>query len=153
MYNEEHLPQDDVVMDMTAQDDDVSVSVSSGDDTVVIEKKLDVQFRKQLDPAYRKDKMIFEGQALKIESYSSDIHKLGGRIRHAVTGYRTPYECGTYEDNAFFSVMDVTNGPESRKLYYNTPEEFERHFKVEVPQNIKEEWLQRKIRTPLASQL
>jgi len=152
MYNEEYLPQDDVY-EGDDYGDNVTISVSSDDDSEVIVSKFNTQQKKQSDTGYYKQKILVstysdEGdlttEMKKVESFATS-RNCGTKIRHAISGHRTPYFVGK-DDSLFFSVMDTT-GKEGRKLFYNTPEEYERHFHntVKVPQTIKEQWHLRNI--------
>ena len=79
----------------------------------------------------------------KIPIYSSTI---GGKIRNATTGIREDERVGSKYEDLYFVVKDTalytkteTNN-EPRKLFYRTPEEFERHMRVTLPQSVKETW-------------
>jgi hypothetical protein len=147
MYNEEYLPQDDAY-DMDDMGEEFSVSVSSQDDSEIIMSKLNTQYKKQVDPGYVKQKIKVDGVLQKVESFASKLNS-NGLIRHAITGHRTQYRVGSKYESLFFAVMDSTGfvSNEPRKLYYNSPEEFERHFHHTMPvsQEVKETWLNRKL--------
>jgi len=138
MYNEEYLPQDDTY-ENDNYDDAVSISVSSADDSEVIVSKFNTQQKKQADSGYLKQKFEVDGELKKVESFATPVIT-GAKIRHAISGHRTAFRVGT-DDGQYFSVVDTTS-KDRRKLYYNTPEEFERHFynTVLVPQTVKESW-------------
>ena len=157
MYQEEYLPQDDVYQN--SEIDEVSVSVESDDDTEIIQFKQYTQLKKTNDPGYKKYKFMItsenqrqedldnEKQEQKryfnVESYST-VMDPSVKIRHAITGFRTVHCVGSREDDLYFSVMD-TLSESSRKLYYNSPEEYERHFRINLPQSVKDLWYERKI--------
>ena len=68
------------------------------------------------------------------------------RIRNAITGIRMDERAGSKHENMYFSVMDTLDtSKDPRKLYYNNPEEYERHFKVFLPETVKNAWYERKI--------
>lgn len=155
MYAEEYLPQDDVYMnDM----EEISVSVNSEEDSDIIQMKLINHFKKTEDVGYKKYKFFLSNNKqagllemdkkvpyYKVESYST-ILNCNARIRHAITGFMTHDRAGSKDELKYFSVMDtLSTSKEPRKLYYNSPEEYERHFKVNVNQSVKNDWYERKI--------
>ena len=157
MYQEEYLPQDDVYQN--SEIDEVSVSVESDDDTEIIQFKQYTQLKKTNDPGYKKYKFMIttenqrqedldnEKQEKKryfyVESYST-VNDPSAIIRHAITGFRTGHYVGSREDYLYFSGTE-TLSESGRKLYYNSPEEFERHFRINLPQSVKDSWYEKKI--------
>lgn len=156
MYNEEYLPQDDVYQN--SELDDVTVSVESDDDTEIIQFKQYTQLKKSNDPGYKKYKFELTSENspneveadlenrpryFNVESYST-VRDPNARIRHSITGFRTPHQVSSKEDDLYFSVVD-TLSENGRKLYYNSPEEFERHFRMNLPQSVKDAWYEKKI--------
>jgi hypothetical protein len=146
MYQEEYLPQDNAYDLDYAQDEDISISVSSDDDSKVIVSKFNTQQKKQADKGYLKEKVVVDGEIKKVESFAS-ILNCNAKIRHAISGHRTPHHVGSKYESNYFSVTDTTTSGsnEPRRLYYNTPEEFERHYfnTVTVPTHIKKAWYDR----------
>lgn len=143
MYQEEYLPddaslQDDYVSDVSSDE------TSSEVDTVINERRRINREYKRMDKHYYCMYEIHRGKKCKIESYSSPVVS-GGYIRHATSGVPMDHRCGTKYDDLYFTVVDTT-APydkeylEPRKLYYNTPEEFERHRLVTLPQETKQAW-------------
>jgi hypothetical protein len=146
MYQEEYLPQDNAY-DYDAEDEEISISVSSEDDSKVIVSKFNTQKKKQADVGYFKQKVVVEGEIKKVESFASMLN-CNAKIRHAISGHRTFDRVGSTNDSLYFSVTDTTGpGNEPRRLYYNTPEEYERHYHntITVPTEIKEAWHIRKL--------
>lgn len=71
------------------------------------------------------------------------------RIRDAITGmYWQRYKVGTLAENLFFKVCWAT-GHEGRQsplvLFFNGPDEFEKHMLTEVAPDVKHEWRMRHI--------
>jgi hypothetical protein len=67
----------------------------------------------------------------------------GSNIRNAISGQRMPHLVGSKNEDLYFSVMEVTgiNGRnEGIKLFYDSPEQYEKHFYVTLDQQIKERW-------------
>jgi len=65
-------------------------------------------------------------------------------IRDAITGNRLPYKTGTSDEDLFFSVRFATGETNSRdgsNLFYDNPEQYERHFNTTVKNGIKAAWL------------
>ena len=152
MYAEEYLG-DDANIDY---DEDMSVTVDdlSTLDSEVIEERRILKAYKQADSGYYSFKTKKGEDLVKVEVYSilND-----GRIRHAITGLRTPYPTGSKYADLFFSVVDTScisprkDNMNRRKLYYNNPEEYERHFNVTVSKDCKAKWVEktRKLRRVL----
>ncbi len=80
----------------------------------------------------------------KVELYGSG--DVGSRIRNAVTGDLTNHIVGTTDEHEYWSVLDsrgMNGRQEPLVLFYDSPEQYERHMKIQVPQHVKEEWLNR----------
>jgi hypothetical protein len=147
MYQEEYLPQDNAY-DFDTQDEEISISVSSDDDSKIIVSKFNTQQKKQADPGYLKQKITVDGEIKKVESFSTKLN-CNSKIRHAISGHRTPDYVGSRYESKYFAVTDTT-GPkanEPRRLYYNSPEEFERHYfhTMKVPREVKNAWHKRNL--------
>jgi len=79
---------------------------------------------------------------VKIEYYSSG--DTGSQIRDAVTGHRCQYLVGSKYEDLFFSVI-ISNGNTRQSyhpavLFYNSPEQYEKHQHIELPTNVKNDW-------------
>jgi hypothetical protein len=65
-------------------------------------------------------------------------------IRDAISGAsRSPYRTGTADEDLFFTVRLATGESRVRggsNLFYDSPEQYERHFQVELSNDIKEAW-------------
>lgn len=144
MYAEEYLPNDAIL----EYEDNMSVTVDdlSTMDSEIIEQRLILKAYKKADTGYYTFKMPVGQDLVKIEAYSTLFDK---KIRHAITGLRTSYLQNSKYIDLFFSVTDTSclaprqDNDSRRKLYYNNPEEYERHFRVTVPQDIKTKWSER----------
>ena len=156
MYAEEYLSQDDFNEEFI----DVDISVSSEDDIDMYNKKMVSVYNKTQDANYKKYKFFFKDNLnalpneieikknkpyFSVESYSTNINS-NSKIRNAITGMRMDKRMGSKNEDIYFSVMDTLDtSKEPRKLYYNSPEEYERHFKVILPQSVKNDWYERRI--------
>lgn len=68
-------------------------------------------------------------------------------IRHAITGTlqgvdRQFFKAGSKDEDLFFSVILATGelGQTAPVLFYDNPEQYERHFFTKVPQQLKDRW-------------
>ena len=95
------------------------------------------QLKKQ-DPHYHYHFIHGENKKRKIEFYSTSEY--ASIIRDAMTGkYYKDMKIGTKAECMFFKIK-IFEGPRGFTLFYNSPEEFEKHqHKVLSPQ-IKDNW-------------
>ena len=78
----------------------------------------------------------------KIEAYSTSFIP-GTMIRDAITGHRySQYRVGSNREDLFFKVREVTGqfDKEPLLLYYDSPEQYERHMDHVVSNTIKQRW-------------
>jgi hypothetical protein len=142
MYTEEYLQQHDDAY----SEDNISISISDSNyDSEIFQEKLEIELNKREDKGYRKEKVrLRDGTTHKIESYATS-YAINAPVRHAVSGKRTRCTVGTRDENLFFIVTDTTANEENpRRLFYNTPEEFERHYRTTLPVAVKERFLQKR---------
>jgi hypothetical protein len=82
----------------------------------------------------------------KIEAYSSG--DVGSRIRDPITGERyRGFLVGSKNEDLFFKVKMATGefgGREGPTLFYASPEEYEKHAKTFVSDEIKQRWYAKK---------
>lgn len=147
MYAEEFLA-DDAVFD---EDMDVSIDDTSTVDTLQIERKKLQELYRRNDPDYyyykRYEETLDGSMRLqRVRIYSSPIV---GMIRNAPTGIREEDHVGSKYEDLYFTVKDTTpHTPANRvprKLFYRSPDEYERHFKTELPISVKMAWLDKKM--------
>lgn len=152
MYAEEYLCDDVDYFDTT----DISIEESSSIDTDLREHRKLKEIYKRMDKEYYSYKILhFDGDSqkhLKIELYSSPLC-CNGTIRNAITGIKMDHKVGSKYDDLYFMMMDVSsrkiasdNYKHPRKLYYNNPEECERHQKIVIPKDIKELWMEKNLK-------
>jgi hypothetical protein len=82
-------------------------------------------------------------KVVKVDFYETPNSK-GRYIVDAITGNKcAPYLVGTKDEDLFFSTMFATGelGREASLLFFDSPEQYERHFHVNVSTAIKERWL------------
>lgn len=134
MYAEEYLGED-ALSEVSSEESTTSV------DTVIKEKRKLIKYKKMMDKNYFQTSKFVNNEYVNIESYSTPL-LCNSYIRHAVDGLKCPHRAGSKYDDLYFVVTDTTtNCDESRKLYYYSPEDFERHQYLTVPQEIKEKWM------------
>jgi hypothetical protein len=81
------------------------------------------------------------GKQKKIKIFVSG--PIGFRIRNAITGEKSnSYLVGSSNEDLYFKVVNSTGelGQESQTLFYDSPEQFEKHMFTTVSQTIKEKW-------------
>ena len=84
----------------------------------------------------------------RVEFFSTNPNSL---IKNAVSGTFQGmdgryFRAGTKDEDLFFSVILATGelGPNAPVLFYDNPEQYERHFFTKVSQQIKDTWTQKK---------
>lgn len=104
---------------------------------------------KKADKGYNKVTRTINGKKQKIEVYTTNITP-GTAIRNAVTGCRfREYRVGTLQEYLFFKVSVATGETNkySSTLFFDNPEQYERHMKADVCQELKEQWEKRAAET------
>lgn len=97
---------------------------------------------KMLDDGYHRIIRIHDGVKTKTEAYSTSIMP-GTMIRDAITGHKHQnYRVGSWHEDLFFKVNDTSGyvGNGTYTLYYDSPEQFERHFKTNCSVATKKRW-------------
>jgi len=99
---------------------------------------------KMADKGYNKMKRYINGKTIQIEFYSTVLTP-GNCIRNAITGTRfKEYRVGSSDEYLFFKVTNcaVSNRKcgEPLTLFYDSPEQWERHFRCEISQEEKLKW-------------
>jgi hypothetical protein len=105
---------------------------------------------KKLDKNYEKYTFPFKStwtdgkyyKNITVENYGSNI---SGIIRNAVTGTKYNIKVGSKDEALLFKVTNAT-GFNKRKepliLYYDSPEQYEKHYFIHVSDEIKQKWLE-----------
>jgi len=100
---------------------------------------------KKLDKGYHKIYRKVGGNKFPVELYETSYCP-GFRIRNAITGsYEPGMKVGTKDEYLFFVAVLSTGetGPTPPHLYYDNPEQYERHFRCTIPTEMKEAWYER----------
>ena len=84
---------------------------------------------------------VYVNKKVRIEFYSTNMNP-GRLIRHAVSGYKMPHRVGTVDEDLYYSVIlsDGTYGQTPLVLFFDSPEQYERTFFVELSQQTKANW-------------
>ena len=97
---------------------------------------------KMLDPGYHRIVRAHVGIKTKTELYSTSIIP-GTKIRDAITGHKNHnLYVGCWHEDLFFKVKDTSGyiGKETYSLFYDSPEQYERHFKTNNSVTTKKRW-------------
>jgi hypothetical protein len=116
-------------------------------------QKKELNNLKSFDTGYGcvyRQKQLMNGKIVRtrIDCYTSG--DVGSKIRNAETGQIYKYKVGSKDENLFFKVglptgeLKTKNG--SSLLFYDSPEQFEKHLGNEVQQPVKEKWHEKKVR-------
>ena len=108
---------------------------------------------KKMDKGYQKvtrklNKEWVDGKFYKnitIEFYCSSEN---GYIRNAITGLRTKSKVGSLQEDSYFKVK-MTTGECKRNsgiLFYDSPEQFEKHQYIILQLSNKEQWYNKQIK-------
>jgi hypothetical protein len=111
---------------------------------------------KKLDKYYEKYSIPFKDiwtdgkyyKKITIENYGSGPS--GTPIRNAVTGIRTNFIVGSKDEDLFFKVNKTTGNNQRKEpliLYYDSPEQYEKHHLTSVQNVIKKKWIERTLYT------
>ncbi len=129
--------------------DDVSISTVSTHDTEANKNKVKTRFGE----SYKNDKHYFKIKGNKkgipsITGFSTSVLP-GATIRNGVTGYlecdymgKPIYKVGSLNEELFFKANVSVNGitGEPRILFYDSPEQYERHFRTTLSDETKNIW-------------
>lgn len=97
---------------------------------------------KQVDKGFHRVKLVRNKKQASIEFYSTNMVP-GTMIRDAITGSRyNQFRVGSLNEHQFFKVTHATGefGKNSIALFYDSPEQFERHTKSTVATDVKSRW-------------
>jgi hypothetical protein len=96
---------------------------------------------------YKLNRINKEGKNQFVKCYISGTQ--GYTIKNALTGksFSKVHKIGSYNENLYFKVTISTGeseiGQSPITLFYDFPEEYEKHMYCEVKDSIKKEWYQR----------
>lgn len=100
------------------------------------------------DPDHHRVDLVVNRKNVAVE-YFITKYTPGTLIRNAISGIRESkmYVGKKYEELYFKVALSLPGSGNDRYgcLFYNSPEEYERHFHTTVAQSIKEKWLNRNL--------
>jgi|LauGreStaDraftv2_3_1035109.scaffolds.fasta_scaffold00507_6 hypothetical protein len=136
----------DIPREYDPRGDDHSYASSTVDTYRKKTRKL-IEDAKSEDKGYHKIIKYVGFKKVEIEAYSDPLI-IGKSIRNAITGVRqTGYKMGSLDENLFFKVAYLAGGKSmkgaSPTLFYDSPEQYERHMACTVSTEIKEKWAER----------
>uniref|UniRef100_A0A6C0E8G1 Uncharacterized protein n=1 Tax=viral metagenome TaxID=1070528 RepID=A0A6C0E8G1_9ZZZZ len=150
MYADEYEKEEEQYNDYLDVDT-YSISEVSSVNTYDKNKKKKYEDAKKADPGYHKLKRYVNTKTgIKRESYElyTTSCDTGAIIRNAVTGVRfNKFRVGSRAESQFFKTRLVTGetGRDGETLYFDSPEEYEKHMRITVPPEIKEKWLEKRM--------
>jgi len=106
-----------------------------------------IEDAKSEDKGYHKIIKFVNFKKVEIEAYSDPLI-IGRSIRNAITGVRqSGYKMGSLDENLFFKVGYYAGGKGMKGanpvLFYDGPEQYERHMLCTVSPDVKEKWAER----------
>lgn len=99
------------------------------------------------DPAYHKMKVGPKYNQKTVEFYDTGC-VMGSSIRYASSGFRTSHKVGSRDQDLYFKVVNTAHPTSSSSkkvrapchLYYESPEQWEKHFHTVCPEDVKDAW-------------
>ena len=149
MYYEDHYhpnaddDEEQGMPDEVAHDAfEIASSVSSLDTIRKKQRKL-WENTKLADKDFKIIRKMINHKLVEIEVYCTQNNQ-GRTIRHAITGTKCPdYLVGSNDENLFFKVKYLAL-KEPVIMFYDSPEQYERHMKMTISQDIKEMWVKKR---------
>jgi hypothetical protein len=152
-YDDNYHPAD--ANDYDGDSSSVSASTSGGDSENRRLRKIREDYKKA-DPCYSKIKRVMEidggKKKVSVEIYRTPVHP-GATIRNAMTGlFETGEKVGTSDEDHYFSVILATGetGQNSAVLFYDSPQQYERHFGCKLSTDIKSKWANKNLAARLS---
>jgi hypothetical protein len=141
----------------TADPDEMSVGSTSTFTTKTNNSSVRRHRRNVADEIKRSDKGYCSYQHRVVSANGVKTHKvemfdsgtcIGNRIRDPMSGARMYDRIGSKNEYQYFKVRMAGFKPgKSVTLYYDSPEQFERHHKCQLSTTTKEKWIQNKCNT------
>ena len=123
----------------------------SQENDILNHQKKELSNVKSCDSGYTfvyRDKVLSSGKIkkTKVDCYTSSDS--GTNIRNAETGNYYKYKVGSKEEDLFFKVAlssgEIKPANGSNILFYDSPEQYEKHLMYELSDDIKEKWIEKK---------
>jgi len=151
-YDEEESKFQDYNYDDDFQEVQRAYNNSDDGSSVSTYKKKQRKLLKQLNSIDKDHRIVtfnISGKKKEIEVYATNDYP-GTIIKDAVTGTRVNhYRVGSLDEHLFFKAKLMLNGMKSNSdiFFFDSPEQYERHFNTSVSQIIKEKWLNKFVET------
>lgn len=113
----------------------------SGNTTGTDHQRKNLDEYKMIDKGFRKTTIINNGQRVDIEYYLTS-NTPGNLARDGLTGGRFDVRVGSNDEHLLFKVGCAIGTPDNdlTLLFYNSPEDYEKHMLHPVSQEHKESW-------------
>jgi hypothetical protein len=138
------LDDTDLYHDEYSEHNDIA-SVESSVAFSVVEKRNGNKNKKNDKPEDKGYRKIKTSQG-SLEYYSTSIIP-GAPIRDAIYGqYDFTMKVGSSDEDLFFKIINKSNGIDRMKedhLFYDNPDQCERHMGINVSQHVKEQWTEK----------
>jgi len=146
----EPFEQTEIISEEHGLPENISITDDGTIDSSIIEKKMKDVLKKTSDKGYNKLKFLINREITKIEVYDTGSNT-GSMIRLATSGVRmAKHYVGSKNEDLYFKVIYTglrhktsKMGNEALFLYYESPEQWERHFKTTCPADVKAKWNQK----------
>ena len=114
--------------------------IATQDDFSLIDDKLQMKDKYCVEESFN---VPGKKKRKKINLYGSGL--TGASIKDAVSGFSTGFIVGTTHEDHFFKVSFAKGARTERPvtLFYNTPEEYEKHCHFTLSTEIKHKWYQK----------
>jgi hypothetical protein len=124
----------------TYDDENSSINGFSVSSNIKRQRKLREEYKRS-DKGYLKLYRKINHKRTSIEAYKTP-YTPDSKIRNACTGSYQNFRVGSTDEYMFYKVSLATGETEQEPahLYYDNPEQYERHFQTTVPQEEKEKW-------------
>ena len=105
----------------------------------------------QIDPASKNKKFVWRvnpdtGKRVRVEFFPTSMTP-NSHIKNAMTGLyqfseTRPFRVGTKDEDLFFTIILATGelGQMPPTLFYDNPEQYERHFFTKLSRELKNDW-------------
>jgi hypothetical protein len=140
---------DDYQEEMEMYNEQFVIYESDDDDTLDSIKKKNRKLwedSKNKIKGFHKINRVFNNKKYEIDLYSTS-NTPGTMICDAITGNKyKEYRVGSLNEHLFFKVRLSTGEFEKKcvdSLFFDSPEQYERHMKTTLSQDIKEKWLKK----------
>jgi len=135
-----HHTNDDISMSYIPDFDD-STSTYSITSNAKRQLKL-MEELKKADKGYNKTYRYNGKKRVAVEFYTTNITP-GSKIRNAITGVYQKFLVGSRSEDLFYKVANVSDvcRNDQHVMFFDSPEQYERHFHATVSQPCKEEWV------------